>query len=230
MRRGCRSTRVRRSRRPGARRIYSNYGFEVAAALVAERAEMAFAEYFAHVWSGTGMRLTARPAPGSSGTIGGSAELARELQAPQRIAPETLAEAATVQFPGLDGVLPGFGRQKPNDWGLGLELRDSSRRTGRVRATRRARSVTSGGAARFSGSIRRPGSRSVCSPTGGSATGRRRVAAPWPTRFSPPSRRGNRAAARSAQPACRLRRDGPHPERRPIRHRRSARRDGARSR
>ena len=30
----------------------------------------------------------------------------------------------TVQFPGLDGVLPGFGRQEPNDWGLGLELRD----------------------------------------------------------------------------------------------------------
>ena len=29
-----------------------------------------------------------------------------------------------MQFPGLDGVLPGFGRQEPNDWGLGLELRD----------------------------------------------------------------------------------------------------------
>jgi CubicO group peptidase (beta-lactamase class C family) len=29
-----------------------------------------------------------------------------------------------VQFPGLDGVLPGFGRQEPNDWGLTFELRD----------------------------------------------------------------------------------------------------------
>jgi CubicO group peptidase (beta-lactamase class C family) len=29
-----------------------------------------------------------------------------------------------VQFPGLRGVLPGFGRQEPNDWGLGFELRD----------------------------------------------------------------------------------------------------------
>jgi len=29
-----------------------------------------------------------------------------------------------VAFPGLDGVLPGFGRQRPNDWGLGFELRD----------------------------------------------------------------------------------------------------------
>jgi CubicO group peptidase (beta-lactamase class C family) len=29
-----------------------------------------------------------------------------------------------VAFPGLVGVLPGFGRQDPNDWGLGPELRD----------------------------------------------------------------------------------------------------------
>ncbi len=27
-------------------------------------------------------------------------------------------------FPGLAGVLPGFGRQNPNDWGFGVEIRD----------------------------------------------------------------------------------------------------------
>ena len=43
---------------------------------------------------------------------------------PRRIAAETLAEAVTVQFPGLNGVLPGVGRFDPNDWGLGPELRD----------------------------------------------------------------------------------------------------------
>ena len=32
-----------------------------------------------------------------------------------------------MQLPGLDGVLPGFGRQSPNDWGLGFELRDAKR-------------------------------------------------------------------------------------------------------
>ena len=37
---------------------------------------------------------------------------------------ETLDEAVSVQFPGLSGVVPGFGRQDPNDWGLGFELRD----------------------------------------------------------------------------------------------------------
>jgi CubicO group peptidase (beta-lactamase class C family) len=110
---------------PGRRRIYSNYGFEVAAALVSERAEMPFAAYFEHVWAGTGIELAGSAGSGASGTIGDLAALAHELAAPRRVAPETLAEAATVQFPGLDGVLPGFGRQAPNDWGLGLELRDS---------------------------------------------------------------------------------------------------------
>ena len=34
------------------------------------------------------------------------------------------SEATDVQFPGLFGVLPGFGTQRPNDWGLGFEIRD----------------------------------------------------------------------------------------------------------
>jgi CubicO group peptidase (beta-lactamase class C family) len=33
-------------------------------------------------------------------------------------------EAASVQFPGLTGVLPGLGRMELNDWGLTFELRD----------------------------------------------------------------------------------------------------------
>jgi CubicO group peptidase (beta-lactamase class C family) len=110
--------------RPGTRRVYSNYGFEVAAALVAERAEMPFAAYFASVWDGTGVELEGSAGSGAAGSLGALLAVARELQAPARLAPETLEEARTVQFPGLDGVLPGFGRQEPNDWGLGLELRD----------------------------------------------------------------------------------------------------------
>jgi beta-lactamase family protein len=97
--------------RPGTRRIYSNYGFEVAAAFVAERAEMPFEEYFAGVWSGTGIELHGSPGAGASGTIEDLLVLARELLAPARIAPETLDEARSVQFAGLVGVLPGFGRQ-----------------------------------------------------------------------------------------------------------------------
>ena len=111
--------------RPGTRRVYSNYGFEVAAAHVEESAEMPFAEYFASVWAGTGAVLAGSAGAGVEGTIEDTVALARELQRPSRIAEETLDEARSVQFPGLGGVLPGFGRQDPNDWGLGFELRDA---------------------------------------------------------------------------------------------------------
>jgi CubicO group peptidase (beta-lactamase class C family) len=111
--------------RPGTRRIYSNHGFEVAAALVAERAEMPFEAYFAAVWRGTSAVLEGSAGSGVEGTLGDLLVLARELREPTRIARETLEEARSVQFPGLVGVLPGFGRQEPNDWGLGFELRDA---------------------------------------------------------------------------------------------------------
>ena len=26
-------------------------------------------------------------------------------------------------FPGIDGFVPGYGKHKPNDWGLGFEIR-----------------------------------------------------------------------------------------------------------
>ena len=81
---------------------------------------MPFAEYFEHVWQGTTAELHGSAGSGVEGTLADLLVLARELQAPTRLAPETLAEATSVQFPGLVGVLPGFGRQDPNDWGLGL--------------------------------------------------------------------------------------------------------------
>jgi CubicO group peptidase (beta-lactamase class C family) len=110
--------------RPGVRRIYSNAGFEILGALVAERAAMPFAEYFASVW---GFPLAGSPAAGIEAPLERLVEMAVELLAPHRVAPETLAEATVVQFPGLSGVVPGFGRQERNDWGLGLELRDAKR-------------------------------------------------------------------------------------------------------
>ena len=106
--------------RPGTRRIYSNSGFELLAALVEDRAELPFAEYFEHVW---GFALAGSAAAGVTGTLPSLLVVARELLEPRRVARETLAEAVAVQFPGLDGVLPGYGRVEPNDWGLGLELR-----------------------------------------------------------------------------------------------------------
>ena len=68
--------------------------------------------------------LRGSPAADLHGSLDDLVLLARELQRPALVAPETLAEATSVQFPGLAGVLPDFGRMDPNDWGLGFELRD----------------------------------------------------------------------------------------------------------
>jgi len=113
--------------RPGARRVYSNTGFEVLAEHVAARAEIPFGEYLA---AGVlrplamGAELRGSPASELFGTLDDLLLLAGELQRPTLVAPETLAEATSVQFPGLAGVLPDYGRFDPNDWGLGFELRD----------------------------------------------------------------------------------------------------------
>ncbi|MGH3093321.1 MAG: serine hydrolase domain-containing protein, partial [Gaiellaceae bacterium] len=114
--------------RPGERRIYSNTGFETLGALVAERAEMPFAEYLRGAilqpLGMAGTELDGSPASQVSGPLADLLAFARELLAPSFVAPETFAEATTVVSPGLDGVLPGFGRQEPLDWGLGFELKD----------------------------------------------------------------------------------------------------------
>jgi len=113
--------------KPGERRIYSNAGFEVLAESVAEAAEMPFDEYLRlAVFEplGLGSQLRGSPATGIAGSLEDLAALGRDLLAPSLVAPETLREATAVAFPGLVGVLPGFGRMEPNDWGLGFELRD----------------------------------------------------------------------------------------------------------
>lgn len=113
---------------PGRRRIYSNTGIELAARLLEKRAEMPFADYLTQAVVGPlGLsgRLGGSPAHGYRGPLDDLLALGRELLAPTLVAPETLAEATTVQFPGLSGVLPGLGRMEPNDWGLAFELRDS---------------------------------------------------------------------------------------------------------
>ena len=113
--------------KPGTRRIYSNVGFEVLAETLAGHAQMPFAEYLAKaVLEPLGLQATLRgsPAAGLHGTLDDLVGLARELLAPTLVASETFAEATSVQFPGLAGVIPDLGRFDPNDWGLGFELKD----------------------------------------------------------------------------------------------------------
>ena len=113
---------------PGRRRIYSNAAFDVLGELATVRGEQPFAEQVAtSIFEPLGMTATSIEGNASSGAIGPVSDLvrfARELLAPTLISAETLAEATSVAFPGLEGILPGFGRHNPNDWGLGFELRD----------------------------------------------------------------------------------------------------------
>jgi CubicO group peptidase (beta-lactamase class C family) len=114
--------------RPGQRRVYSNVGFEALADHIAARAEMPFGDYLrAGVLEPLGMKAELRGSPAADlhGSLDDLLVFGSELQRPRLVAPETLAEATTVQFPGLAGVLPDFGRMDPNDWGLGFELRNA---------------------------------------------------------------------------------------------------------
>ena len=85
---------------------------------------MPFAEYFEQVW---GFPLAGPPGSGVEGSLEQLLVVARELLEPTRIAPRDARRGGTVQFPGLDGVVPGFGRQTAERLGP------------RLRAPRRAR-------------------------------------------------------------------------------------------
>lgn len=113
---------------PGRRRIYSNEGFKVLGAVVADRAAMPFATYLDEAvllpLGMTATRLDGSPGAGLVGPLDDLVRLARELLEPTLVSPSTLTTATSVAFPGLAGRLPGFDRQDPLDWGLGFEIRD----------------------------------------------------------------------------------------------------------
>ncbi len=112
---------------PGRRRIYSNRGIELAAKLVEARTGVAFADLLQQrvlePLGMTGTVLAGSPSHAGHGPVADLARLGRELLRPTLV-PDLMPEATRPVFPGLSGVLPGYGRQDPNDWGLGFELRD----------------------------------------------------------------------------------------------------------
>lgn len=116
---------------PATTRIYSNTGFDLLGELLAERRGRPVAHELARALLGplgmTGTRLDGRPSDGLLGPLRDLATLAAELLRPTLVRPATFAVAVSVAFPGLRGVLPGFGRYDPLDWGLGFELRDGKR-------------------------------------------------------------------------------------------------------
>lgn len=118
--------------KPGTRRVYSNYGFKVLAETLQQASGIEFTRYLTEaVFEPLGMAATRLDGGawaagfGATSTVDDLAAFTADLLHPSTVSAEMHAEATAVQFPGLDGVLPGYGKQRPNDWGLGFEIKDS---------------------------------------------------------------------------------------------------------
>jgi CubicO group peptidase (beta-lactamase class C family) len=116
---------------PGKRRVYSNYGFQVLAEVIETGAGIEFGRYLAEaIFEPLGMAASrlddgaATAGYGAVSTVADLAVFAQDLLTPRTVSAELHECAISVQFEGLSGVLPGFGVQRPNDWGLGFEIRD----------------------------------------------------------------------------------------------------------
>ena len=117
---------------PGKRRVYSNYGFRVLAETVQAASGIEFGRYLAEaVFDPLGMADTSLEGGaeaagfGVTSTAADLAVFAGDLLRPLTVSEQMHSKAIGVQFSGLAGVLPGFGVQRPNDWGLGFEIRDA---------------------------------------------------------------------------------------------------------
>ena len=110
----------------GKRRIYSSAGYEWAAEVVEKATDFSFPDYFAEgVCAPLGMSATTLEGSAGHGvvsTVNDLAAFAREVQSPQLLAPSTVDEMRSVQFPGLRGIVPGYGSFKDCTWGLGFEI------------------------------------------------------------------------------------------------------------
>jgi len=110
------------------RRVYSHVGIELLADLVARAVDMPFGSYFHEsLVRPLGLRdthLEGSPARDGVASVEDLAQVVAELLEPSGwLHSATLSEAASVQYPGIRGVLPGYGSRNPNDWGLGFEIR-----------------------------------------------------------------------------------------------------------
>ena len=112
---------------PRTRRIYSNHGYELLGFALQEASEMPTATYLDEAivkpLGFTATSLAGSPAHGGISSVEDLLAIARELMHPTLLAPETVAEMTSPVHAELTGVLPGFGRQDPNPWGLGFEIR-----------------------------------------------------------------------------------------------------------
>lgn len=115
---------------PGTRRLYSNASYGLAGEWLSSATGMPTIEYFRQSVVGIlGLGDTAlhgSPAHAGTSTVADLAVVLSQLLAPSELLHRsTLDDATAVAFPGLRGVVPGFGMQDPCDWASGFELKST---------------------------------------------------------------------------------------------------------
>lgn len=113
--------------RVGARRIYSNQGYEVLGYEIEAATGCSASQWLRReVSEPLGMvsvEVNGSPAHCGQGNVADLSILAQEFLDPQLLDSTTAQAMHTPAFPDLVGILPGYGRQDPNLWGLGPEIR-----------------------------------------------------------------------------------------------------------
>ena len=112
---------------PGTRRIYSNRGIEILGQWLQEATGTPLETWVeTTVLEPLGMAsvlIPGSPAHSGEGSARDLSLFARELASPRLVSPALAERACAPVLPELDGVLPGYGRQVPNPFGLGVEVR-----------------------------------------------------------------------------------------------------------
>lgn len=112
---------------PGARRIYSNAGFDALGAHVADAVGMEFSDWMTReVTLPLGMTeidVIGRPSAGYRASIADLLSFGREVLRPTLIPAALRDLTLMVSRPDMRGVVPGYGSFDDNQWGLGFELK-----------------------------------------------------------------------------------------------------------
>ncbi len=112
---------------PGKRRMYTNAGIEQLGRVVSGAVGKDFEEWVRESVTEPldmgGVELSGSPAKDYRGSIEDLLVLGHEFMNPSLISASLADSAHRPHFPDLSGVLPGYGRQSPNDWGLGVEIK-----------------------------------------------------------------------------------------------------------
>lgn len=110
---------------PRTRRIYSSAGYEVLAAALEHVTGITFADYVQEgLCEPLGIRVVVKGSAGHGFRASADAliPLAMEFLRPRVLSEQTMREAVRVHYPGLAGIVPGYGHFSPCDWGLGFSL------------------------------------------------------------------------------------------------------------